>query len=108
MPEPNSDVSSFEEVTVIFPAANFPVGTNILNVVVANGTPAGEPTQELGRAERPGIIRGAGTVTAGSKRNTLPDLGPGQNGHLHLGRREPQHHRGRRLPGPGDVAARSW
>ena len=79
VPQPNSDVSSFEQVTVIFPAANFPVGTNILNVVVANGTPAGEPTQELGRAERPGIIRGAGTVTAGSKRNTLPDLGPGQN-----------------------------
>ncbi|HET9600913.1 MAG TPA: hypothetical protein VFP08_04960, partial [Acidimicrobiales bacterium] len=79
VPQPNSDVRSFEEVTVIFPAANFPVGTNILNLVVANGTPAGEPTQELGRAERPGIIRGAGTVTAGSKRNTLPDLGPGQN-----------------------------
>src|SRR5262245_27549564 len=78
-PQPNVDVSSFEEVTVIFPSASFPVGTKILNVVVANGTPAGEPTQELGRAERPGTIAGAGTVTAGSKKDTLPELGPGQS-----------------------------
>ncbi|HEX6785686.1 MAG TPA: hypothetical protein VF076_00700, partial [Acidimicrobiales bacterium] len=79
VPNPNADVTFSETVTVIFPAANFPVGTKILNVVVANGTPAGEPTQELGRAERPGTIQGAGTVTAGSKKDTLPELGPGQS-----------------------------
>ena len=79
VPNPNADVTSSEEVTVIFPAATFPVGTKILNLVVANGTPAGEPTQELGRAQRPGTIGGAGTVTAGSKRDTLPELGPGQS-----------------------------
>ena len=79
VPNPNADVTSSEEVTVIFPAAAFPVGTKILNLVVANGTPAGEPTQELGRAQRPGTIGGAGTVTAGSKRDTLPELGPGQS-----------------------------
>ena len=28
VPNANQDVSAFEEVTVIFPAANFPVGTN--------------------------------------------------------------------------------
>jgi LPXTG-motif cell wall-anchored protein len=78
VPNANQDVSAFEEVTVIFPAANFPLGTNILNVVQAFGTPGGEPTQELGRAERPGIIRGAGQVTAGSKRAGLPEIGPGQ------------------------------
>jgi uncharacterized repeat protein (TIGR01451 family) len=79
VPNPNADVSSFEQVTVIFPSASFPVGTKILNLVVANGTPAGEPVQELGRATRPGTIAGAGTVTAGSKRDTLPELGPGQS-----------------------------
>ena len=79
VPNPNADVTSSEEVTVIFPAASFPVGTKILNLVVANGTPAGEPTQELGRAQRPGTIGGAGTVTAGSKKDTLPELGPGQS-----------------------------
>jgi LPXTG-motif cell wall-anchored protein len=78
VPNANQDVTELEEVTVIFPAANFPLGTTILNVVQAFGTPAGEPTQELGRAERPGIIRGAGTVTAGSKRAGLPEIGPGQ------------------------------
>jgi hypothetical protein len=78
VPNANQDVSAFEEVTVIFPAANFPVGTNVLNVVQAFGTPAGEPNQELGRAERPGIIRGSGTVTAGNKRAGLPQIGPGQ------------------------------
>ena len=36
------------------------------------------PTQELGRAQRPGTIGGAGTVTGGSKKDTLPELGPGQ------------------------------
>ena len=50
----------------------------MLNVVQAFGTPGGEPNQELGRAERPGIIRGAGQVTAGSKRAGLPEIGPGQ------------------------------
>jgi uncharacterized repeat protein (TIGR01451 family) len=79
VPNPNADVTFSEQVTVIFPAANFPVGTKILNLVVANGTPAGEPTQELGRAERPGVIGGAGNVTAGSKKDTLPELGPGQS-----------------------------
>jgi hypothetical protein len=79
VPNPNADVTASEQVTVIFPAAAFPVGTKILNVVVANGTPAGEPTQELGRAERPGTIAGAGTVTAGSKKDTKPELGPGQS-----------------------------
>jgi uncharacterized repeat protein (TIGR01451 family) len=78
VPNANQDVSEFEEVTVIFPAANFPLGTNVLNLVQAFGTPAGEPNQELGRAERPGVIRGAGTVTAGSKRAGLPQIGPGQ------------------------------
>ena len=76
-PERRRDL--IEEVTVIFPAASFPVGTKILNLVVANGTPAGEPTQELGRAQRPGTIGGAGTVTAGSKKDTKPELGPGQS-----------------------------
>jgi hypothetical protein len=79
VPNPNANVTASEEVTVIFPAAAFPVGTKILNVVVANGTPAGEPTQELGRAERPGTIAGAGSVTAGSKKDTKPELGPGQS-----------------------------
>ena len=79
VPNPNADVTSSEEVTVIFPSASFPVGTKILNLVVANGTPAGEPTQELGRAQRPGTIGGAGTVTAGSKKDTKPELGPGQS-----------------------------
>ena len=79
VPNLNADVTTSEEVTVIFPAANFPVGTKILNLVVANGTPAGEPTQELGRAQRPGTIGGAGTVTAGSKKDTKPELGPGQS-----------------------------
>jgi len=79
VPNPNADVTSSEEVTVIFPAASFPVGTHIVNLVVANGTPAGEPTQELGRAQRPGTIGGAGAVTAGSKKDTRPELGPGQS-----------------------------
>ena len=79
VPNSNADVTASEEVTVIFPAAAFPVGTTILNLVVANGTPAGEPIQELGRASRPGVIRGAGTVTGGSKKDTLPNLGPGQS-----------------------------
>ena len=68
VPNPNADVTTSEEVTVIFPAAKFPPGTTVLNVVVANGTPVGEPFQELGRAERPGIIRAAGSVTGGVKR----------------------------------------
>ena len=50
----------------------------MLNLVQAFGTPVGEPNQELGRAERPGIIRGAGTVTSGLKRRGLPEIGPGQ------------------------------
>ncbi len=79
VPNSNADVTASEEVTVIFPSAAFPVGTTIVNLVVANGTPAGEPIQELGRASRPGVIRGAGTVTGGSKRDTLPNLGPGQS-----------------------------
>ena len=62
VPNANQDVTAFEEVTVLFPAANFPVGTTVLNLVQAFGTPVGEPNQELGRAERPGIIRGAGTA----------------------------------------------
>jgi uncharacterized repeat protein (TIGR01451 family)/LPXTG-motif cell wall-anchored protein len=75
----NADVIVTHDVTVIFPSANFPVGTKILNVVVANGAPTGQPTQELGRAERPGTVQGAGTVAAGSKKDTVPDLGPGQS-----------------------------
>jgi uncharacterized repeat protein (TIGR01451 family) len=78
VPQPNQDVSVTRDVTVIFPAANFPLGTTVLNVVQANGTPVGEPFQELGRAERPGVIRGSGNVTAGSKRAGLPSIGPGQ------------------------------
>ena len=93
VPNPNADVTSSEEVTVIFPAASFPVGTKILNLVVANGTPAGEPTQELGRAQRPGTIGGAGTVTAGSKKDTLAGARPRPVRHLHPHGREPERHR---------------
>ena len=42
-PTPTRTSVGFEQVTVVFPAANFPVGTTMLNLVSANGTPAGEP-----------------------------------------------------------------
>ena len=50
----------------------------MLNVVQAFGTPVGEPDQELGRAERPGIIRGCRHRHRRSKRAGLPEIGPGQ------------------------------
>ena len=87
VPNANQDVTAFEEVTVIFPAANFPVGTTVLNLVQAFGTPVGEPNQELGRAERPGIIRGSGTVTGWLEAGRAARDRARSDRHLHASRR---------------------
>jgi hypothetical protein len=74
----NKDVTVFREVTVIFRSPTFKAGDNPLNVVDAFGAPTGEPDQLLGHGERQVTLKPFGNVTAGSKKDTTPDLGPGQ------------------------------
>jgi len=80
VPQPNTDVTVTRDVTVRFPSPTFKSGQTVVNGVDAIGQPAGEPTPRLlGHAERPAILKAAGSVTSGSKKDTKPSLGPGQS-----------------------------
>ena len=106
VPNPNADVTSSEEVTVIFPAASFPVG---------HEDPQPRRGQRhAGRRARPRSSAGpsgparsaaAGTVTAGSQEGHAAGARPGPVRHLHHHGREPERHAARRLPRAGDPAA---
>jgi len=78
VPQANSDVTFVRDVTVIFPAATFKAGQQIINGVDAFGAPTGSPDQNLGHADHTVNLRAAGAATSGRKSDTVPSLGPGQ------------------------------
>jgi uncharacterized repeat protein (TIGR01451 family) len=51
-PGQNCDIS----VNVVFPSATFPSGTNVTNSFTADGTPLGQPAQNLGTGTLPHLV----------------------------------------------------
>jgi uncharacterized repeat protein (TIGR01451 family) len=78
VPAASTAVTFARDVTVIFPSATFNAGDTPVNTVEAFGSPAGEPSQSLGRATLSVTLRPTGDITAASKRSGLGSLGPGQ------------------------------